>query len=103
MASRLKITWSRMAAVTSRNIEEEYFTATAGPTSHSPPPIEVAAITAPGPITRSRLRKPKGGGAGSSSTSQGGSWPWGAWFTSIAFTMTGAERSTDYAEVGFNR
>jgi len=44
----------------------------------SPPPIEVAAITAPGPITRNRLRKPKGGGAGSSSTSQGGSSPCGA-------------------------
>src|SRR5439155_27266206 len=62
-------------AVAMRKIEVEYLTAAAGPTSHSPPPMDVAAMTAPGPITLSRLRRPKGGGAGSSSTSQEGSSP----------------------------
>ena len=52
-----------------------YLTAAAGPTSHSPPPMEVAAMTAPGPMTLSRSRKPKGGGAGRSATSQAGSSP----------------------------
>ena len=33
-----------------RKIADEYLTAAAGPTSHSPPPIEVAAMIAPGPI-----------------------------------------------------
>ena len=38
-------------------MDDEYLTAAAGPTSHSPPPIEVAAMIAPGPITLSRLRR----------------------------------------------
>src|SRR5436190_2324945 len=71
------MTWRKIAAVTSRNIEDEYLTATAGPTSHSPPPIEVEAITAPGPMTRRRFRKPNGGGAGNSSTSHAGKAPCG--------------------------
>src|SRR5690606_9469605 len=57
--------------------DEVYFTAAAGPTSHSPPPIEVAAMIAPGPITRSMLPKLNGGGAGSSAVSHGGSSPCG--------------------------
>ena len=64
-----------MATVAIRKIEEEYFTAAAGPTSHSPPPIEVAAMMAPGPMTVIRFRRPKGGGAGSSATSHRGSAP----------------------------
>ena len=65
-----------MATVAMRKIADEYLTAAAGPTSHSPPPIEVAAMMAPGPITANMLRRPNGGGAGSSATSQGGSSPW---------------------------
>jgi hypothetical protein len=64
-----------MATVAMRKIDDEYFTAAAGPTSHSPPPIDVAAMIAPGPITFSRFRKLNGGGAGSSSTAQRGSSP----------------------------
>ena len=66
MASRLKTTWRAMATVTMRKIDAVYLTAAAGPTSHSPPPMEVAAMTAPGPMTLSMFRKPKGGGAGRS-------------------------------------
>src|SRR5262245_700624 len=76
MASRLNSTWRAMETVAMRKIAVEYFTAAAGPTSHSPPPIDVAAITAPGPITFIRFRRPKGGGAGRSVTSQGGRHPW---------------------------
>ena len=65
-----------MATVAMRKIADEYLTAAAGPTSHSPPPIEVAAMIAPGPMTVIRLRRPNGGGAGSSATSQRGSSPW---------------------------
>src|SRR5688572_28597424 len=54
---------------------EEYLTAAAGPTSHSPPPIDVAAMIAPGPITAIMLRNVNTGGAGRSATSQGGSYP----------------------------
>ena len=75
MASRLKITCRPMATVAMRKIDDEYFTAAAGPTSHSPPPIEVAAMMAPGPMTAIRLRRPNGGGAGNSATSQRGSAP----------------------------
>src|SRR4029453_11104271 len=59
-----------------RNIAEEYLTAAAGPTSHSPPPIDVAAMTAPGPMILKRFRAPNGGGAGRSETSHGGNSPW---------------------------
>ncbi len=59
-----------------RKMADEYLTAAAGPTSHSPPPIDVAAMMAPGPITANMFRRPKGGGAGSSATFQGGSSPW---------------------------
>ena len=38
-----------MAIVAIRKIDDEYLTAAAGPTSHSPPPIDVAAMIAPGP------------------------------------------------------
>ena len=69
------MTCSTIAMVAIRKIAEEYLTAAAGPTSHSPPPIDVAAITAPGPITLSRLRALKGSGAGRSATSQRGSSP----------------------------
>ena len=62
-----------MATVAIRKMSVQYLTAVAGPTSHSPPPIDVAAMIAPGPITFSALRRPKGGGAGSSATSQAGS------------------------------
>src|SRR5688572_1304928 len=58
-----------------RKIADEYLTAAAGPTSHSPPPIEVAAMIAPGPMTENMFRKLKGGGAGRSLTSHGGSSP----------------------------
>ena len=75
MASRLKTTWRAMATVTMRKIDAVYLTAAAGPTSHSPPPMEVAAMTAPGPMTLSMFRKPKAGGTGRSVTSQGGSSP----------------------------
>ena len=64
-----------MATVAIRKIADEYLTAAAGPTSHSPPPMDVAAMIAPGPITLSMLRKLKGGGAGRSATSQRGSSP----------------------------
>ena len=71
------MTCSRMAIVAIRKIAEEYLTAAAGPTSHSPPPIDVAAITAPGPmIFLKRFRGPNGGGAGRSDTSHGGNSPW---------------------------
>ena len=69
------MTCSTIATVAIRKIDDEYFTAAAGPTSHSPPPIEVAAMTAPGPITLSRLRVLNGSGAGRSATSQRGSSP----------------------------
>src|SRR6185369_14831725 len=82
-----------MAAVTSRKMDDEYLTATAGPTSHSPPPIDVAAITAPGPITRNKLRSPNGGGAGSSSTSHGGSSPCGAEMGLVKRVPRGSEFS----------
>src|SRR5262245_21921550 len=70
------MTCSTMAIEAIRKIDDEYLTAAAGPTSHSPPPIDVAAMIAPGPITFSRLRSPNGGGAGRSSTSHGESRPW---------------------------
>ena len=69
------MTCRTMATVAMRKMEDEYFTAVAGPTSHSPPPIEVAAMIAPGPITFIRLRALNGGGAGRSATSQRGSAP----------------------------
>ena len=55
-----------------RKIADEYLTAAAGPTSHSPPPIDVAAMMAPGPMILKRLRALNGGGAGRSATSQRG-------------------------------
>jgi hypothetical protein len=75
MASRLNITCSAIATVAMRKIADEYLTAAAGPTSHSPPPIDVAAMIAPGPITLNMLRSANGGGAGRSATSQRGSAP----------------------------
>ncbi len=71
----LKSTWSTMAIDAMRKIDDEYLTAAAGPTSHSPPPIEVAAMMAPGPMILKRLRMPNGGGAGRSASSQRGSSP----------------------------
>ena len=65
-----------MAMVAMRKIADEYLTAVAGPTSHSPPPIDVAAMTAPGPMTFIAFRMPKGSGAGSSAMSQAGNAPW---------------------------
>ena len=62
--------------MTIKKIDDEYLTAAAGPTSHSPPPIDVAAITAPGPMTRIMFRRLNGGGAVSSETSHAGSSPW---------------------------
>src|SRR5215217_5469412 len=73
-----------MATEAMRKMSEEYLTAAAGPTSHSPPPIEVAAITAPGPITFSRFRPLNGSGAGRSSTLQRGNAPWSAGSASAA-------------------
>ena len=70
------MTCSTMATVAIRKIADEYLTAAAGPTSHSPPPIEVAAMMAPGPMILKRLRAPNGGGAGRSATSHRGSSPW---------------------------
>ncbi len=61
--------------VAMRKIADEYFTAAAGPTSHSPPPIDVAAMIAPGPMTLKRLRAENGGGAGKSATAQRGKAP----------------------------
>ena len=69
------MTCSAMAIVAIRKIDDEYLTAAAGPTSHSPPPIDVAAMIAPGPITLNRLRPLNAGGAGRSLTSQRGSAP----------------------------
>ena len=70
------MTCSTIATDAIRKIEDEYLTAAAGPTSHSPPPIDVAAMIAPGPITFNMLRKPNGGGAGRSLTSHGARRPW---------------------------
>jgi hypothetical protein len=64
-----------MATVAMRKMSVPYLTAVAGPTSHSPPPIDVAAMTAPGPMTFIALRSPKGSGAGSSAMSQAGRAP----------------------------
>jgi hypothetical protein len=75
MASRLRITCRPMAMVAMRKMADEYLTAAAGPTSHSPPPIDVAAMMAPGPITASMFRMLNGGGAGSSATFHGGNSP----------------------------
>src|SRR5512137_1347071 len=71
-----------------------YLTAVAGPTSHSPPPIYVAASTAPGPITFMSPRSPNGGGAGRSAVPQGGSSPWGEspGFTRRSSQIRGAPR-----------
>src|SRR5688572_15292642 len=69
------MTWRTIAIDAMRKMDDEYLTAAAGPTSHSPPPIEVAAMIAPGPITFSMLRKLKDGGAGRSETFHGGSAP----------------------------
>src|SRR4051812_11579311 len=66
MASRLKTTWRTMATVAMRKMEVPNLTALAGPTSHSPPPMDVAAMTAPGPMTLKRLRRLYGGGGGRS-------------------------------------
>src|SRR5687767_3894384 len=74
-----------MAVVAIRKIALEYLTAAAGPTSHSPPPMEVAANTAPGPMTLNRLRNPNGGGAGYSSTVQGAMAPESAGSSSADF------------------
>ena len=49
-----------------------YCTAIAGPTSHSPPPMEDASRIAPGPITRKTFRTENGGAPGRSRTSQAG-------------------------------
>lgn len=75
IASMLKIACRTIATVAIRKIAEEYLTAAAGPTSHSPPPIDVAAMIAPGPMTCRMLRKPKGGGAGRSATFHCGNAP----------------------------
>jgi hypothetical protein len=61
-----------MAIVAMPMIVAPYFTAAAGPTSHSPPPMAVASRIAPGPMTRSTLRDVNGGGAGRSAVDQGG-------------------------------
>ena len=61
-----------MAIVAMPMIVAPYFTAAAGPTSHSPPPIAVASRIAPGPMTRSTLRAVNGGGAGRSAVDQAG-------------------------------
>ena len=60
------------------------FTATAGPTSHSPPPIDAASRIAPGPIVRSALRNERGSGSGRSARPQAGNWL----TTSAAFALT---------------
>src|SRR4029450_1755897 len=52
-----------MATVAMRKMSVPYLTAAAGPTSHSPPPIDVAAMTAPAPMILKRFRAPNGGGA----------------------------------------
>ena len=70
------MTCSTIAIEAIRKIAVEYLTAAAGPTSHSPPPIDVAAMIAPGPMILKRLRALNGGGAGKSATSHRGSSPW---------------------------
>ena len=57
------------------NQEDGRVLTAAGPTSHSPPPIDVAAMIAPGPMTFIRLRALNGSGAGRSATSQRGNAP----------------------------
>ena len=62
--------------VTTQNTERPYCTPTAGPTSHSPPPVEATSRITPGPMTRKRLPPENGGGSGKSSCPQRGRLPW---------------------------
>ena len=64
-----------MAAVATHKLLGPYFTATIGPTIHSPPPIEAASRMAPGPIVRRTLASENGSGAGSSACVHGGRQP----------------------------
>jgi hypothetical protein len=79
-----------MAAVAIRKIDDEYFTAAAGPMSHSPPPIDAAAMIAPGPMTRAAERTENGGAAGRSRTLHASSAP--CWCGSVSSPRAAEER-----------
>src|SRR5262245_327305 len=66
-----------MAAVAIHNTPGPCLMTVAGPTSHSPPPIDAANKIAPGPITRNVFRRENGNGSGSSATSHLASVPRG--------------------------
>src|SRR5262245_66549680 len=70
--SVLRIVWSTAATEVTHSSDKPYLTNAAGPTSHSPLPIDDPRRIAPGPITP-RIRSPRAvGGGGSSPLDQGG-------------------------------
>src|SRR5882724_231319 len=93
MASRLKISCSAMASVAIQKTDVPNCTPIAGPTSHSPPPIDVASRIAPGPIVLNIFFAEKGRGSGSSSLPQGGRLP--------GLTASGLGSGLDFMSPGF--
>jgi len=71
----LKIVCSTVATVTIHSRAGPYWITAAGPSSHSPLPMETLSRMALTPIIFRKLLKVKGGGAGSSETSIGGPKP----------------------------
>src|SRR5262245_19512396 len=84
--------WSTAATVVTQSSDRPYFTNAAGPTSHSPEPMEEPRRMAPGPITPRTPSPGATGGRGSSPFDQGGSAGMGHYAT-----MRGFARSNDDA------
>ena len=66
------MTWKKMLTVATQSSAPPYLAVTAGPASHSPPPIAEAPITRPGPIIARMFRQVKTGASISSPVSHRG-------------------------------
>src|SRR5262245_51140010 len=76
ITDRLYVTCSTMLTMASHMTTPPYCAVTAGPISHSPPPIAEPAIIRPGPTSAPNLQRSEGAG-GNSPTSQGDMHPAG--------------------------
>ena len=63
------------ATVVTQSKVRPYLTTVVGPTSHSPPPMEVPKRMAPGPITLKMFSTSQAGAGGKSASSQAGNSP----------------------------
>src|SRR5262245_33735561 len=66
------MTWKKMLTVATHNSAPPYLAVTAGPASHSPPPMALAPMTRPGPIMARMFFQVKTGASISSPVSQRG-------------------------------